>query len=906
MTTKELNVIDLNLFSGSAEKFRTAVGNYYEIVSGTYGEVPTIVELSDTNEYAIMFLETDGIVPNVDMEETISDEVIIPNKRFPMRFYGNTDNELDPVESDLEWKARFLGGTVGDKTYKSIYSENVYDNYSFAYTLPYSQLEIENSINGSSFTDIVKISYNYNRHLAEYEKYIENIDERLIPNLYLLKSYESYNTASAAQAVSSITASIVNFITREQNALGDEDATYFDFPTDVFESNDKALGWNSILLENDFASQYLTGSIIRYPLSASTRTIVSTVLQNLMFDNDVLIDSDSPFNTLGDVLPSNAVDFDGDEDTEDSETHSLTYKGKFPFYITFDFDFDVPSTNTTFAESIVTHSFSQRFLKLLKESFLEENSVLVPESREYAYNITYEQGADVSSTVEETYNQSFRSIDFMDMLAYAHNNYISTMNNCYFVGGESFNRKAAMDSSGVYRYANTINTLGVLSDTVDFLNDESNFEIKALSDAYEMESTHRETLAYRIEKVGGIPTGDSRTQNVLQNFWIFNSPEAIESGLNFYDSQVKYGTGYTYNIYAYVAVLGRKYNFSDLRLTRHIGSASIDESTLNCLEFYNPSTENPAVQLMEEWEDNKLSGSNTYASNAQVASEYNYLADCYLNYEPTLRIFEVPVFSKGLKVQDNPPNNMDITVRQIEDNSRKIGFFISHETFYQAAGDVAGMLYPTPISVADGTIKEDYLNARDHLSGSYLKYESVSRQRYLEVYRAKEKPTAMSDFDGTLIDTIDLRIKNTKYTESTVYYENRVRLNQKYYYVFRFLNEHNMPGQSSDIYEIQMVNDGGYNYLITNILFEKNLSEATYTNPFTQFKKLIELTPNISHLLLNTEEADLTDTATSQIGNITVGHAEDLIWDKQFKLRLTSKKTGKKIDLNITYNLQSE
>ena len=165
MTTKELNVIDLNLFSGSAETFRTAVGNYYEIVSGTYGEVPTIVELSDTNEYAIMFTETDGIWPNVELKETISDEVIIPNKRFPMRFYGNTDNELDPVESDLEWKARFLGGTVGDKTYKSIYSENVYDNYSFAYTLPYSQMEVEECINGSAFTDIVKISYNYNRHL---------------------------------------------------------------------------------------------------------------------------------------------------------------------------------------------------------------------------------------------------------------------------------------------------------------------------------------------------------------------------------------------------------------------------------------------------------------------------------------------------------------------------------------------------------------------------------------------------------------------------------------------------------------------------------------------------------------------------------------------------------------------
>ena len=40
-----------------------------------------------------------------------------------------------------------------------------------------------------------------------------------------------------------------------------------------------------------------------------------------------------------------------------------------------------------------------------------------------------------------------------------------------------------------------------------------------------------------------------------------------------------------------------------------------------------------------------------------------------------------------------------------------------------------------------------------------------------------------------------------------------------------------------------------------------------------------------------------------QINNLKVGQADELIWDKTFKLRLTSKKTSRKIDLNITYKL---
>ena len=99
---------------------------------------------------------------------------------------------------------------------------------------------------------------------------------------------------------------------------------------------------------------------------------------------------------------------------------------------------------------------------------------------------------------------------------------------------------------------------------------------------------------------------------------------------------------------------------------------------------------------------------------------------------------------------------------------------------------------------------------------------------------------------------------------------------------------------------------GGYKFAIFDTILESDLGIENPIKPSTEVKKIFQLQPTIDHLTLDTSEVDFNQTAESQIKNIKVGSADDAIWDKTFKVRLTSKKTGKKLDLNITYKIGSE
>ena len=151
-----------------------------------------------------------------------------------------------------------------------------------------------------------------------------------------------------------------------------------------------------------------------------------------------------------------------------------------------------------------------------------------------------------------------------------------------------------------------------------------------------------------------------------------------------------------------------------------------------------------------------------------------------------------------------------------------------------------------------------------------------------------------------------MRKTGTKYTFPDAYFYDKIKTNTKYYYAFRVMNALGVHGPLTEIYEVQLVDDGGYKYSLFETLFEESLVEETYVEPSKTLKKIFQLQPNLSHMVFNTQDVDFNGSATEGTNNLVVGGAGDSIWDQTFKIRLTSKKTGKKLDLNVTYNIKEE
>ena len=1001
----DAQIIDTDLFSGSADTFRTAYGGFYEEVEGETdaisGETSTEIEQIRREDSAVGFAY--NLFGYFDDEniETIDEDILVANRKIPMRVFSNS--EL--ISNDVFWKTVWIGGEFGDVTYSPIYNEIVHSFYNSDYELPYPQIEA-NAFSSDTIESTIEISYDYSAYLPQYEEYISELDsELLIPNYYIMFDMVTSDIAEDEDSdeklidASLYSPELISYITAETNYQ--DVLTFFDFnwakvpggmdpagyedgygtpPEDTAVSKGDLAG-NFVTRNSYLSTEFLTASYIQNPLSSSTREWVEDHLQNLLFDEDAveaITSTGTSFSTDAEMLPYkikiNFNEFEGSP-AVDASGDSLT------------------DSTATFADSIRDNDFSSRFIKTLYKAFDNKLDDLAPNDVEYITWLNYSSASiedEAEYNVSTANNTTYREIDYVSFLAYCYNNYISSDEGCLFVGPNTIERLSATDEKGTYRHINTQAALGVLTDTVEYLAGETNIGFTAASHVFpstlafatlpsttpsfgdssepsseastDFAQSYVEPLAYRVEKIGGPPSGDSFTQNTIQNFWFFK-PEETDHTFTFYDSQVKYDTEYTYKVYAYALTVGYRYKYSDLALTRNIGCEGADGEY--GLEFYDPysddeettsrlyegsrgdnilvsaqeaadatlvSTESytfaddedePWLEDGAAWEAESagnyyeteqmtatlmtvyfyspaIFAGSVYGTDAQIFSTYPYAADFYFNYEPGAKIIEIPLYEKTLKVLDNPTNKLNIVPYQVEGNSQKIGFNCLYTSFVEKT-------FPTIISADDQEYRDAYIHANDLFEDSYLDYESISLQRYVEVYRLSSRPTAITDFDGAKIAEVDLAVENlSQYSYKGSFYDDTIKTNQKYYYLFRILNQQRNLSHLTEIIEAELINDGGYKYAIFNILYEYELEQEVFNEPSQTFKKLIQLQPNLEQLQFNIDDIDYNQSAASQIDNLIIGDSEDSIWDKTFKVRLTSKKTSRKIDLNITYRLNSD
>ena len=178
-------------------------------------------------------------------------------------------------------------------------------------------------------------------------------------------------------------------------------------------------------------------------------------------------------------------------------------------------------------------------------------------------------------------------------------------------------------------------------------------------------------------------------------------------------------------------------------------------------------------------------------------------------------------------------------------------------------------------------------------------YETDDHAQFFEVWRMDRKPRSYRDFDGHLRDTISTDVNvDTQQKATSATFDDKLKPNKKYYYCVRSIDNHGHISYPTPIYEVEMVDDKGSIFpLVKTVEFAEKVPRQSGRG----MKRYMHIVPAMAQTLVNEHKSGL-DGADSAIGETPIlGLPDETIWGKKFKIRLTSKSTGKKIDLNLQF-----
>ena len=164
-----------------------------------------------------------------------------------------------------------------------------------------------------------------------------------------------------------------------------------------------------------------------------------------------------------------------------------------------------------------------------------------------------------------------------------------------------------------------------------------------------------------------------------------------------------------------------------------------------------------------------------------------------------------------------------------------------------------------------------------------------------------KKPKSYADLQGKKLADI----KNI-FPSTGAMYKDTISFFKKYYYVVRSINHHGLVSNPTPIYEVEMTKDADESFINVQVVeFHKD----DHTQPTRTFMKLIQAIPATQHTVYDEEKileslgGNVQSLKGTAIDKLTLGLATHPIWGKKFKFRITSKETGRKVDVNIKVNL---
>ena len=291
-----------------------------------------------------------------------------------------------------------------------------------------------------------------------------------------------------------------------------------------------------------------------------------------------------------------------------------------------------------------------------------------------------------------------------------------------------------------------------------------------------------------------------------------------------------------------------------------------------------------------------------YAHQLIVGSSYKYYnfnvstnakqALFAVEFEPSLQIARLPIFNQTVRILDNAPVFPDVSIVPFKG--------VTDRVIINLNGNMGTYeLDPIIITDADANFIKNYRDARGLSGADPILYESDDPVSEFEVYRTTDPPFSYTDFSDNLLRTVSSDVA------TSVSFVDNISPNTKYYYTFRSIDVHGNRSNPTDVYIIELVEYDGMIFFNQSIY---EFGDVDYNNVKTSrsFKRYFQVNPNLIQSLIDYEKTfpDGDTSSALKATSVSVGRADTPVWDKRFKIRITSKNSGKKFDINFTCKTQ--
>ena len=120
--------------------------------------------------------------------------------------------------------------------------------------------------------------------------------------------------------------------------------------------------------------------------------------------------------------------------------------------------------------------------------------------------------------------------------------------------------------------------------------------------------------------------------------------------------------------------------------------------------------------------------------------------------------------------------------------------------------------------------------------------------------------------------------------------------------MFRASNDHGMKSNPTPIYSVELLKDSDDSRLIIGT---HKFQKVDLTRHDLPMKRLLQIIPAPQHTIFDEQAAEerFTETFLRSLDTLKYGIAEKPVWGRKFKIRVTSNDTGRKIDINVLFDL---